>query len=75
MQAVDRGKISFRLALIRQLCLNIPILFLLNALFGMTGIVWTQATADAINVICSYLIYFRVLPEIVSGKKQAKKLA
>ena len=60
MQAVDRGKISFYLAVIRQLCLNIPILLLMNALFGMTGIVWTQMTADIINVLVSYLIYHRV---------------
>ena len=60
MQAVDRGKISFYLAVIRQLCLNIPVLLLMNALFGMTGIVWTQMTADIINVLVSYLIYHRV---------------
>lgn len=61
MQAVDRGKISFYLAVIRQVCLNIPILFLLNWLFGMTGIVWTQMTADIFNVIISYIIYSRVI--------------
>lgn len=60
MQAVNRGKISLYLAVIRQLLLNIPILFLLNWLFGMTGIVWTQLTADILNVICSYIIYFHV---------------
>lgn len=60
MQAVGRGKISFYLAVIRQLCLNIPILFLMNSLFGMSGIVWTQMTADFLNVIISYIIYFRV---------------
>lgn len=64
MQAVGRGKISFYLAAIRQLCLNIPILFLMNHLFGMTGIVWTQMTADCINVIISYIIYFRVIKTV-----------
>lgn len=64
MQAVDRGKISFHLAVIRQICLNIPILFLMNWLFGMTGIVWTQLTADILNVIISYIIYFRVLRQL-----------
>ncbi len=64
MQAVDRGKISFYLAVIRQLLLNIPILFLLNWLFGMTGIVWTQLTADVLNVICSYIIYFNVIRKL-----------
>lgn len=61
MQAIDRGKISFYLALIRQLCLNIPLLLLLNALLGMTGIVWTQMTADILNVLISYWIYAHVL--------------
>ena len=57
MQAVAKGKTSFYLAAIRQLCLNIPILFLLDHLFGMTGIVWTQTVADVINVCISYLIF------------------
>lgn len=65
MQAVNRGRESFALAAIRQIGLNIPILFIMNALFGMTGIVWTQATADIINVIISYIIYARVLREII----------
>ena len=53
-QAIGRGKESFWLAVIRQLIFNIPLLFLLNRLFGMTGIVWTQATADLMTVIVSY---------------------
>ena len=61
MQAVDRGKISFSLAVIRQLCLNIPILLVMNHFFGMTGIVWTQMTADLINVAVSYVVYAGVL--------------
>ena len=66
MQAVDRGKVSFQLAVIRQLCLNIPILFLMNMFFGMSGIVWTQLTADFINVIISYVIYSRLIGDIAS---------
>lgn len=64
MNAVGRGKISMWLAVIRQLILNIPILFVLNALFGMTGIIWTQVTADILNVIASYVIYSRVIGAI-----------
>lgn len=64
MQAVDRGKVSFELAIIRQIILNIPILFLMNYLLGMTGIVWTQLTADIINVIVSYIIYSREIGKI-----------
>ena len=57
MQAVNRGKTSLGLAVIRQLCLNIPILILLDHIFGMTGVVWTQTVADTINVLISYLIF------------------
>ncbi len=64
MQAVDRGKVSFQLAIIRQLCLNIPIVILMNYLFGMSGIVQTQMIADAINVIISYAIYRRQMKQI-----------
>ena len=64
MNAVGRGKVSLWLAVIRQVFLNIPILFLLNALFGMSGIIWTQVTADLLNVIASYIIYSRVIGTI-----------
>lgn len=64
MQAVDRGKVSFYLAVIRQIFLNIPILFVMDYLIGMSGIVWTQLIADAINVLISYIIYGRLIGEI-----------
>ena len=66
MQAVNRGKISFYLAVIRQLFLNIPLLFILNRMFGMTGIIWTQVIADCINVLISYVIYGHVVKELRS---------
>ena len=61
MQAVDKGSTSFYLAAIRQLGLNIPILFLMDHLFGMTGIVWTQTVADAINVVISYVFFHAMM--------------
>ncbi len=62
-QGIGRGKEGFLLAVIRQLVFNIPLLFLLNRLFGMSGIVWTQAVADLCTAIASYLIYFRIRKE------------
>lgn len=70
MQAVDRGKISFALAVIRQLFLNIPILFIMDHLFGMSGIVWTQLIADVINVIVSYIIYGYTIGKISSKETE-----
>ena len=61
MQAVARGNTSFWLAAIRQLALNIPLLFLLDHFFGMTGIVWTQTVADTINVVISYIIFISLI--------------
>lgn len=71
MQAVGRGRVSFWLAVIRQIFLNIPLLFLMNHLLGMTGIVHTQAIADCINVVISYIIYFRVVKTLdaATGKQ------
>ena len=70
MQAVGKGKYSFWLAVIRQLVLNIPILLLMNHFFGMSGIVRTQAIADFINVIASYIIYHHTV-----GKSLKTQLA
>ncbi len=66
MQAVDRPKESFWLPVIRQAGLNIPLLLIMDRLWGMTGIVWTQAAADLLNVIASYIIYGRVIRRIDS---------
>ena len=75
MQAVNRGRESFWLAAIRQIGLNIPILFIMNAAFGMMGIVWTQAVADILNVIISYIIYGRVLRSILPREKESPQPA
>ena len=61
MQAVNRGKTALLLAVIRQLCLNIPILIILDHIFGMIGVVWTQTVADTINVVVSYLIFRSII--------------
>ena len=59
-QAIGNGRLSFILAVVRQLVFNIPLLFLLNHLFGMNGIIWTQLIADTLTVIVSYVLYFRL---------------
>ena len=68
-QAIGRGKESFFLAVVRQIVFNIPTLFLFNALFGVMGIVWTQAIADFFVVIVSYVLYARIRKQ--EGWKQA----
>ena len=60
MESVGKGKVAFWLCVIRQLCLNIPILIIMDHFFGMKGIVFTQVFADFFNVVATYIIYFRV---------------
>ena len=59
-QAVGMGKYSLVLAVVRQLVFNIPLLCVLDSLFGMTGVIWTQFTADTITALVSVALYRKV---------------
>ena len=68
-QAFGKGRISLLLGTVRWLVFNIPMLFLLNTLFGMYGLVWSQVTADSLTVIMSFLVYFRFRPAMLREPK------
>ncbi len=53
------GGYALFFGVMRWLAFNIPMLFLLNALFGMYGIVWSQVTADSLTVLLSLWVYRR----------------
>lgn len=55
-QATGQARLSFWLPIIRQFVFNIPIMLLLNHFFGLDGLIWTQLTADALNVIATYIV-------------------
>lgn len=63
-QAFGKGRISLLLGVTRWLGFNIPMLFLLNTLFGMYGIVWSQAAADILTVLLSFAVYARFKPKL-----------
>ena len=56
-QGVGRGGYALGLAVGRWAAVNIPMLFLLNALFGMMGIVWAQFVSDCLVALFSALFY------------------
>ena len=62
-----KGGCALFLGVMRWLVFNIPMLFLLNALFGMYGIVWSQVTADILTVILSLWVYRRYERRAFSG--------
>ena len=71
-QAFGKGRVSLFLGVSRWLALNIPMLFLLNAIFGMFGIVWAQAAADSLTVVLSFYVLWKYRP---SAREQGEKRA
>ena len=63
VQAFGKGRISLFLGVTRWLGFNIPMLFILNTVFGMYGIVWSQVTADILTVILSFYVFYRFGPD------------
>ena len=73
-QAMGKGKESLILSSLRQGVVNIPLLFVMNGLFGLYGIVWTQLISDIITGIVSYAVYRHSLGKPMSGDNNVSKL-
>ena len=56
-QAVGYGDKALALGSSRWVVFNIPLLFIMNYIFGMYGIVWTQVLADILMTIVSMIVY------------------
>ncbi|MBR5871770.1 MAG: MATE family efflux transporter [Clostridia bacterium] len=65
LQAMGKGKESLILGLFRQGLFAIPIIFIMNHLFRLYGIVSAQLISDGITFIFSTLIYHRVYNRLV----------
>jgi len=63
-QAMGKGWQSLILTASRQGLINIPLLFLMNSLFGLYGIIWTQLAADALTLGISSTLYASVLKKL-----------
>ena len=66
-QSFGKGRVSLFLGVTRWMVFNIPMLFLLNYIFGMYGIVWSQVTADILTVLLSFYVYWRFGPKEKGG--------
>lgn len=56
-QSFGKGHVSLILGIARWLAFNIPMLFLLNYLMGMYGLVLSQLMGDILTVTFSFIIY------------------
>jgi Na+-driven multidrug efflux pump len=63
------GKESLILSSLRQGVVNIPLLFLMNNLFGLYGIVWTQLISDIITAVISYALYRHSLGKLMKASE------
>lgn len=68
-QAMGKGKESLILSSLRQGLVNIPLLFLMNHLFALDGIVWTQLISDAITTVISFMVYHHTYKSLSRGSE------
>lgn len=64
MQSVGKALWATILSVLRQGVLLIPLLFLLNALGGLTGVIYGQALTDYIAVILSVLMWRKCIVQL-----------
>lgn len=69
-QGMGKGIQSMILSLGRQGLIYVPMLFIMNSLIGLEGIIWSQATADICCVITSIVMFALINKNI---KKQEKE--
>ena len=60
LQAMGKGPESLLLSSCRQGIIFIPLMVLMNVLFGLYGVVWAQFIADGLTLVLSFVIYRRI---------------
>ncbi|MCH5342930.1 MAG: cation transporter, partial [Acetatifactor sp.] len=68
-QGFGEGNKSLFLGVMRWAVFNIPMLFFLNHMIGMYGIVWSQVCADILTVLLSFYVYRRYMHTAVHQNK------
>lgn len=58
LQAMGAALESLLINLSRQGIIFIPLMFILEALFGLTGIIWTQPFADVLSLVLAAILCF-----------------
>ena len=69
-QAMGKGWQSLVLTACRQGLINIPLLFLMDHLFGLFGIVWTQLIADSLTLVISMGLYASVIRHLHRNEEE-----
>ena len=70
LQAMGKGAQSAALTFSRQGLLNIPLLMVMNLVFGLYGMIWTQLVVEVIMLPVSLGMYLHTFRRLESGGKQ-----
>ena len=69
-QGFGEGNKSLFLGVMRWAAFNIPMLFILNHIIGMYGIVWSQVCADILTVLLSFYVYRRYTRTVLEQEER-----
>lgn len=64
LQAMGAATASLVINLSRQGMIFIPSMFILKAIFGLTGLVWAQPVADIISILLAGILYVRTFKRL-----------
>ncbi|MBO5997546.1 MAG: MATE family efflux transporter, partial [Alphaproteobacteria bacterium] len=65
-QATGKAELAFILMLVRQFVFFLPLLFILNALYGFNGFIYTQPIVDAVTTVIAaglLFVFLKRLPQ------------
>ena len=60
-QAMGKPQYAFAITLVRQLFLYVPLLLVLNRVFGFGGMIWAQPVTEFIMMTVSLTLLYRVI--------------
>ena len=63
-QAVGKGPQSLVLSSCRTGLVQIPMLFVMNAVVGLYGLAWTQLISDGVTLVIAMLLYRKFIRQV-----------
>lgn len=70
-QAVGMGKEALGFAIMRKIILEIPALYLLNALFPLYGLAYAQFAAEVVLAAAAVIVLMRLFRRLERGKEES----
>lgn len=71
LQAMGRAMASLLLSISRQGIIFVPLLFILSALLGLDGIIFTQAIADLCSIVMSIIMFLYITHKLERQEHEA----